>query len=77
MHRIKCDLNVEEGFKPYLSRSKINGEEITILLDTGTNTDVVPWNLINSDKAIREFRWVKQTMFNDKKCLPVAEVTVE
>lgn len=74
MHNIRNELDLKDGFKPYLSRRKINGKEITIHRDTGS---VCHGKLIKTSQLNGEVSWVKQPLVQDMHCLPIAEITLE
>lgn len=69
--------NLEQGFEPYLSRGKVNDEEITILRDTDSMTDVIPGKIVKVNQLNGQVSWVKQPLAQDLPCLPIAEVNVE
>lgn len=55
----------------------MNGEEITILTDSGSCQGIVPRKLINSNQLDDGVVWVKQLFLNDLPCLPAADLTPE
>lgn len=71
------DINFEESFIPYLRQGKINGEEITILRNTGSCYDIAPWKLIKPNQLEGSLIWVKQPLINDLRCLLMSDITIE